>query len=96
MTTKIDAKIVSLQQKLEQAKKLKSKLIAAERTKQAKEERALDTRQKLLVGAFVLSKSGMTASDYAAQNPEFQSWLLRDHDREAFGLLPLLAEQEKR
>ena len=51
MTAKIDVKIAALQQKLEQAKKLKSKQLAAERTKQAKEERALDTRQKLLVGA---------------------------------------------
>jgi hypothetical protein len=86
MTAKIDVKIAALQQKLEQAKKLKSKQLAAERTKQAKEERALDTRQKLLVGAFVLSKSGMTAQDYAAQSPEFLAWLVRDHDRAAFGL----------
>lgn len=89
MTTKIDAKIAALQQKLEQAKKLKSKQIAAERTKQAKEERALDTRQKLLVGAFVLSKSGMSAEDWAAQSPEFLAWLTREHDRQAFGLAPV-------
>ena len=89
MTTKIDAKIAALQQKLEQAKKLKSKQIAAERTKQAKEERALDTRQKLLVGAFVLSKSGMSAEDWAAQSPEFLAWLTREHDRQAFGIAPV-------
>jgi hypothetical protein len=89
MNTKIDAKIVALQKQLEQAKKLKSKQLAAARAKQAKEDRALDTRQKLLVGAFVLSKSGMNAQDYAAQSPEFLAWLVRDHDRQAFGLAPV-------
>jgi thiamine pyrophosphate-dependent acetolactate synthase large subunit-like protein len=86
MTTKIDEKIAALQQKLEQAKKLKSKQIAAERTKQAKEQRVLDARQKILVGAFVLAKLGVSPEDWAAQNPDFQTWLARDHDREAFGL----------
>lgn len=86
MTAKIDAKIAALQKQLEQAKKLKSKQLAAERAKQAQAARALDTRQKVLVGAFVLAKLGVRAEDWAAQNPDFQTWLTRDHDRQAFGL----------
>ena len=86
MNTKIDEKIAALQQKLEQAKKLKSKQLAAERTKQTKEARVLDARQKLLVGAFVLSKLGTRAEDWAAQNADFQDWLTRESDRAAFGL----------
>lgn len=89
MTAKIDAKIAALQKQLEQAKKLKSKQLAAERIKQAQAARALDTRQKVLVGAFVLSKSGMSAEDWAAQSPEFLAWLTREHDRQAFGIAPV-------
>ena len=86
MTTKIDEKIAALQQKLEQAKKLKNKQIAAERTKQVKEKRVLDARQKILVGAFVLAKLGVRPEDWAAQNADFQDWLTRESDRAAFGL----------
>lgn len=95
MTTKIEAKIEALQKQLAQAKALRNKQLAAERTRQAKEARALDTRQKLLVGAFVLSKSGLSAADYAVQNPDFLAWLTRDYDREAFGLLALTPEQQQ-
>ncbi len=86
MTAKIDAKIEALQKQLSQAKALRNKQLAADRTRKAKEARALETRQKLLVGAFILSKAGLSASEYAASTPEFMVWLARDHDREAFGL----------
>lgn len=95
MATKIEAKIEALQKQLAQAKALRNKQLAAERTRQAKEARALDTRQKLLVGAYVLSKSGLNATDYAARNPDFLAWLTRDYDREAFGLSALVPEQQQ-
>lgn len=73
---------IKLKQKREKIKRLE----IAERAKQAKVDRARETRQKLLIGAFVLQKSGLSAEDFVKKNIDFDVYLTRDHDRAAFGL----------
>lgn len=76
---------IKLKQKREKIKRLE----AAERAKQVKENRAKETRQKLLIGAFVLQKSGLSAEDFVRRDMDFGAYLTRDHDRAAFGLEPI-------
>jgi len=52
----IENTIASLEAKLKQAKAKKQQIEARKRALESKEERAKDTRRKILVGAAILSK----------------------------------------
>lgn len=86
-----DKRIEEIELKLQKERYRRKRLVAVERNKQAKAERALDTRQKLLIGAYVLSRSGLSATEFAQSDSGFSAWLSRDHDRVAFGLPTLSA-----
>ena len=75
-------KAVSRQEQIQQLKAKVTKLEAMERN-QAKK---IDTRRKILAGSFLINKY--------IDNPEglaklLDSFLVRDNDRELFGLQPL-------
>lgn len=71
------------------------RLESAMRAKQTKIDRARETRQKLLIGAFVLQKSGLSAEDFVKHHVDFDVYLTRDHDRSAFGLSSINPASEK-
>ena len=79
-------RVADAELKLKQQKELLRRQLAAFQAKVSKAERVLDARQKLLIGAYVLSKSGLSATDFARSDPGFSVWLSRDYDRVAFGL----------
>lgn len=84
----IDAKIEALQAKLKQAKALKAKQEAQKRAKVSKEERAKDTRRKILVGAAILAKveRGEWPKDKLVQM--LDGFLTRPDERALFDLAP--------
>lgn len=89
----IDAKIAA---KMEQVRQLKEQKAKAERRARAaikKQERAKDTRRKILLGALWLEKlkNGTVSAETA--KAELDPFLTRNADRELFGLPPLVQKQ---
>jgi hypothetical protein len=84
-------KIASLETKLAELKE--AERIAGQRRKSAKSraERVVDTRRKVLLGAFVLDQIGgvESAAKFALGSRTFAGWLTRDSDRSAFCLASL-------
>ncbi len=81
------SKAVSRQEQIQQLKAKVTKLEAMERN-QAKK---IDTRRKILAGSYLINKY--------TENPEglaklLDSFLVRDNDRELFGLKPLKKAEE--
>jgi hypothetical protein len=84
-----DAKTEAEQKKIKQAEALKAKQEALKHTKASKQERANDTRRKILAGSVLMS--------IWDQNPEYKAksmamlnrFLTRDKDRALFDLPPI-------
>ena len=78
-----------LEKLLEQEKKLKARIQAA-KSRESGKERKNDTRRKILIGGYVLSKLNNGESVSIASKQELQnllgSELKRKSDRELFGL----------
>ncbi|MCF8210366.1 MAG: hypothetical protein K9K38_13350 [Rhodoferax sp.] len=69
---------------VEQRKTRLTQIEALERSRLEKVERKYESRRNAIIGAYITkSRSEIIAS------PEFQSCLIRDSDRAAFGLEPL-------
>lgn len=87
----LEAKLEAARKKLEEAKKAerelqaqKEKLLAKQKAREAKIERAKDTRRKILLGALLLSK---WSKEQIAEL--VGTGLTREDDRALFGLDPL-------
>lgn len=87
----IDERIKLLEDKLKQEKAKKQKIEARKRHLESKEQRALDTRKKILVGAFMLDKMANNAETKTKVLAQLDQYLVRADDRELFGLAPLSA-----
>lgn len=83
LETFLGFKIMGLTLEQKQAK-LKAEL-AKITERLTKEARKKDARQKILIGAFILTKYKNPAQDLAG----FSEYLTKDQDRELFGLAPL-------
>jgi len=79
------AKIEKLESKVETAKKK----LALERQKQNKSDQKIQTRKKILIGAFYLEQFEKNPDMERQVMTKLETWLKRDHDREVFGLAPL-------
>jgi large subunit ribosomal protein L7/L12 len=93
----IEDRIAAAEIKLKQLKAMKQKQAARERAKVSKQERAADTRRKILVGAFMLEqleRSGIGAALLTCEGKRFNEWLTREQDRELFKLIPTSSEQK--
>ena len=89
LTLTIDQRIALTAEKLKQLKAKKQQVEARNRAIQAKQERAIDTRRKILLGAFmleVMEQCGLTAT--TLEDGQFDKWLIRPDDRALFHLLP--------
>ena len=93
MTT-IEERIKAQKEKLKQLKALKQKQEALTKTKQSKQERAVDTRKKILIGAMMLEHMGKNEATQANIIGKLTAYLTRKDDRELFGLEPLPKQEE--
>lgn len=89
----LNAKIEAQTEKLRQLKEQKAK--AERRVKAAvqKQERAKDTRRKILLGAMLLEKLKRGEVDVNRIRADLEPFLKRNTDRELFGLPPLAAKR---
>ena len=86
----IEDTIAALETKLKQAKAKKQKLEARKRTAEAKFQRSLDTRRKILVGAAILGKVKRDEWPKEKLIVMLDSTLTRADDRALFDLPVLL------
>lgn len=82
MNRKIDENIDKLTNKLDQLKERRAQLLAREKSVRLKEERAVDARRKILLGAFVLSHA--EPANFQIGDRRFVDFLVRDGDRKLF------------
>lgn len=90
---KIEDTIAALEIKLKQAKALKQKVEARKRTLEQKADRAMDTRRKILIGAFFLEKMGKNEDYKTKVLQQLGEYLKRSDDRALFDLPPVPAAQ---
>jgi hypothetical protein len=81
-----EARLKEAHDKLKQAKALKQKQEARQRATLAKQERAADTRRKVLVGTSILAKVERGEWTKEKLLAMLDAALTRPHDRELFGL----------
>jgi hypothetical protein len=84
----IDDTIAALQTKLKQAKERKQQIESRKRTLQQKQERADDTRRKILVGALILAKVERGEWPREKLMAMLDTELSRADDRALFDLAP--------
>lgn len=92
---KIEASIEAQRKKLEQLKAKKQQIEAREKTKLQGETRKRETRQKILLGSFLMEqcrKNGIGFALVTYENASLDKWLTRADDRALFGLPPLPVE----
>jgi len=82
----IENTIATLEAKLKQAKAKKQQIEARKRALETKEERAKDTRRKILVGAAILAKVERGEWPKDKLLAMLDSALIRTDDRALFGL----------
>jgi hypothetical protein len=72
-------------QKIEEQKKQLEERLVSMRTKKKKQGRYEDTKKKILIGAYFMEKYKNKMDELV---PQLDRFLVRDTDRELFGLLP--------
>ena len=72
-------------QKIEEQKKQLEERLVTMRTKQKKQGRFEDTKKKILIGAYFMEKYKNKMDELV---PQLDRFLVRDVDRELFGLSP--------
>ena len=88
MAKTLKDKISSLELQLKQAKALAAKQSAKEQAAKVKKDRLLDTRRKVLVGAFVL-EGGDPLKLVNGKGQTLDQWLTRPDERALFIPAPL-------
>ena len=92
----LTAKIEAQQEKLRQLKEQKAKAERRARAAIKKQERAKDTRRKILLGAMMLEKIKRGDTDVNQIRADLDPFLKRNADRELFGLPPLATNNRQR
>jgi large subunit ribosomal protein L7/L12 len=85
----VDERIKLLEDKLKQEKAKKQKIEARKRTLESKAQRTIDTRKKILVGAFMLDRMEKNEETKNKVLGQLSQYLTRSDDRELFSLPPL-------
>ena len=83
---KLDERIATLQQRLQQLKTQQQRIAARQRTLDARRERKADMRRKILVGAVVMAKIDSGEIDRTVLYRWLDEALTRSDDRELFDL----------
>lgn len=85
-------RIKALQAKVKQMQALEAKEAARARLKSVGENRKIETRKYVVIGAFVSSvmkNDGVEAASMTFRDQPFDKWLKRPDERALFGLAPL-------
>jgi len=89
----IDEKLEALKaeyaEKAKKLKALKQQQEARARAAEAGKRRKQETREKVLLGAFlrdVMQQNGISAATLTYEGKRFADWLVKQHDRDVFGL----------
>ena len=89
MTTPRQQRILDLEKKLIELKARQKAEEARRKAASSKRERARETRQKILVGAFLLDQLGAAGVvQLVVQGRSFSAWLTRPDDQSLFDLPP--------
>lgn len=80
----VQKKLDAAQERVKQLKARQAAMLARQRAKEAEERRKRETRQKILIGAYILKHR---TDDEIRQM--LNNYLEQDRDRELFGLPPL-------
>jgi hypothetical protein len=87
MKKQIHKRIDDLNKKLAELKAQKLQADARERARHLNQKRKNDTRQKILLGSFLLAQIPVDRlSQFCLGNKSLDSWLTRPADRALFGL----------
>ena len=87
---KIESSIEAQKKKLAQLQAKRQAIEARDKAAEQKEKRAIDTRRKILLGSFVLSRASMISlSTLNIGGAALSDYLTRDDDRALFGFEPL-------
>ena len=87
---KIESSIEAQKKKLAQLQAKRQAIEARNKAAEQKEKRAIDTRRKILLGSFVLSRASMiNLSTLNIGGVALSDYLTRDDDRALFGFEPL-------
>ncbi len=78
---------------LERKRQLDEKIKTA-KAREAKNERAEDTRKKILLGAFIAQKDSWLKK--VTESPEFDRFITRNIDRKLFGLTEIEMEERQK
>lgn len=92
--TTLEERIQSHAEQIKRLKALQHKQEARQRAAQSKQERANNTRKKILVGAMILEEMKENEPRKAELMHKLDAFLVRDDERTLFGL-PQKAEQGK-
>lgn len=84
----VEEQIKAAEERLKQLKAKAQKIEAQKKAKVSKQERANDTRRKILLGALVLDGMNRDADTKTRWLVKLEKALSRDADRELFGLAP--------
>lgn len=82
----LEAKIALQNKKLTQLKEQKARLEIVKKVRDAKVERAADTRRKILLGAYLLEEIQRDSVLEESIKTKLATWLKRDDDRQLFSL----------
>lgn len=88
MATKLDDRILTLEQKLQQLKVRQQRVAARRAALLSSRARKDDTRRKILVGAVILAKVELQEFDERQLRRWLDKALTRRDDRALFGLSP--------
>lgn len=86
MTTKLDERVATLEEKLKQLKVRQQRAKARETALASRRARKDDTRRKILVGAILLAKVEQGQFDERQLRRWLDKALVRKDDRKLFGL----------
>ena len=82
----LEQQIAKQQERLKQLKAQKQAIIAREKAKQNKQERANDTRRKILIGSCMLKLTESDQEAYKRLMTQLDKYLTEQRDRALFGL----------
>lgn len=89
---KAQQRIDELQEKLKQAKALKSRIAARHKVAESKKKRTEETRRKILAGALALEMMDRDEGVKTRFMARLDKYLTRTDDRALFGLPPVAQE----
>jgi hypothetical protein len=91
----VEQRIKDTQAKLKQLREQARKHDARKKFEEAKQQRAVETRRKILIGALIWDSAVRSEGELSALLSRLNSYLRRADDRLLFGLAPIGIESQE-